>query len=450
MSNYCCFLPIDKTTPIQELRELGKTLNGAFIGIGYIFPLEQKSRLQAICDQAHIHLLSMPMGTLDFTAYVDSYKLDFLNTLKNEKKLKLNLLMKEKGVQDLTDTLNDPRFKEVREEIEDLETAIQKREKAQLLRNASEQISPYISLLKAPTEQEIAEELCKISPGVLTGYRIDKLELKLEGGEISVIAAPTGHGKTSFIINILLGILEQNSDSSVYLFSYEEARAPVISLALNCYIGEKISQNNRESIKACFRNGNVQYIAENMRERFLKQKNSFFSDLIQSRRLNIFYSSFTAEELTGAIRFLAKQTPKPTAICIDYMQLLRIGSTGKTISRQEELKQICLLLKDCAVETGLPILIAAQFNRTVQTERELVAQAIGEAGDIERIAALILGLWNRKFSQEKAEETLYVKVLKGRHIPMGADEVFDFNGNACKISNRHQPSAFDKQFNDLF
>jgi hypothetical protein len=447
MSNYCCFLPIDKTMPAREIRELGKTFKGAFIGIGYVFPPEQESPLQAICDQSHIHLYQMPMGNLDFASYVDSYKLDFLNALKNEKNLQFSLLMRKQGVENPAEIPNDPRFKELKEEIEDLDAAIQKKEKARLLRDAALQISPYEPLLIAPTEQEIAEEIRKISPGIMCGYRINNLDLKLEGGEISVIAAPTGHGKTSFIINILLGILKQNIDSSVYLFSYEEARAPVISLALNCYIGESISMNNRESIKACFRDGNVQYVAENMRQTFLQRKNSFFNELIGPRRLNIFYSSFTAEELTGAIRFLAKQSQRPTAICIDYMQLLRLGSLGKISSRQEELKQICLLLKDCAVETGLPILIAAQFNRTVQTERELVAQAIGEAGDIERIAALILGLWNRKFSQENAEKTVYLKVLKGRHIPMGADEIFDFDGNACKISNR---PALNKPLNDLF
>ncbi len=132
------------------------------------------------------------------------------------------------------------------------------------------------------------------------------------------------------------------------------------------------------------------------------------------------------------------------------MQLLRLGSLNKVTSRQEELKQICLLLKDCAVETGLPILIAAQFNRTVQSANDLLAQAIGEAGDIERIAALILGLWNRKFDQEGSEEVLSVKVLKGRNIPMGANEVFDFNGNACKIINRLQSSPARQQLKDLF
>ena len=443
MSNYCCFLPREQKTPIREAREVWKTYQGHFIGIGYIFPPEYESPLQAICSKANLQLHRMPMGSMDFSAYVDSYKLDFLNGLRAEKDLKIRMLAQETPE-------NDPRLMELKEELGELDAAIEKRNRAEVLRAAASDSSLFEKLLLAPSEQDIAEEIRKISPGIPTGYRIDALELKIEGGEISVIAAPTGHGKTSFIINVLTGILDHNPDSSVYLFSYEEARAPIICLALNSYIGEKISSNNRESIKAYFRDSNVQFISEKQRNHFLQRKDCFFQELIASRRLNVFYSSYSAEELVNAIRFLAKQNPKPTAICIDYMQLLRLGSLSKIASRQEELKQICLLLKDCAVETGLPILIAAQFNRTVQSEGELIAQAIGEAGDIERIAALILGLWNRKFGQEKTEEAIYVKVLKGRNIPMGSDEVFDFDGNACKITNRRCGSVLIQQPNDLF
>ncbi|MBF8264059.1 MAG: hypothetical protein HW387_1724 [Parachlamydiales bacterium] len=444
MGHICCFLPRNKTTPSQPIRDLAKRFNGYYIGIGTIFPHEHEQELKAICSAAHLPLHSMPMGSMNFAAFVDSYKLDFLNGLKQEKDLALRLLMREHDIQDISEAAGHPAFTELLEEIEDLTAAIQKRENAIVLQNAPGRLFQYESLLKTPSEQDIAEEIRKISPGIPTGFRLGDSELKLEGGEISVIAAPTGHGKTSFIINTLFGLLEHNPQSSVYLFSYEEARAPIICLALNCYLGERLSQNNRDSIKAYFRDGNVQYIAENMRGFFLEKKNCFFKELVQKRRLNVFYSSFFAEELVEAIRFLAQQPQRPTAICIDYMQLLRLKEIGKNASRQEELKQICLLLKDCAVETGLPILIAAQFNRTVQSEREMLAQAIGEAGDIERIAALILGLWNRKFGQERPEEAIYVKVLKGRNIPVGADVVLSFNGNACKIMNARQPQ------NDIF
>jgi hypothetical protein len=102
------------------------------------------------------------------------------------------------------------------------------------------------------------------------------------------------------------------------------------------------------------------------------------------------------------------------------------------------------MLKNTAVETGLPLCFAAQFNREVTTERKSQEYTkIGEAGDIERIAALILGLWNRSFNPVKKEEggeeapapedTIAARVLKWRGGPVGYGAAWKWNGNRKKI-----------------
>jgi replicative DNA helicase len=179
----------------------------------------------------------------------------------------------------------------------------------------------------------------------------------------------------------------------------------------------------------------------------------FFNELIKTGRLNIFYSEFSAQELVAAIRFLKKNTTVGL-ICIVYMQLLKLSSGALAGNRQEELKQICLLLKDCAVETGLPILLAAQFSRQVTCEADLSPIHISEAGDIERVANLILGFWNRNFEGFKREgnigkdskkspkeSAIYMEILKGRETGAGHFEVFDFNGNSGKLTNRQKPKT---------
>ena len=133
------------------------------------------------------------------------------------------------------------------------------------------------------------------------------------------------------------------------------------------------------------------------------------------------------------------------------MQLLNLPEGKyKTYSRQEELKQICISLKDIAVETGLPIILGAQFNRTVTNPLHLHATKIGEAGDIERIANLIIGLWNNNFKIIATEgeikdinskgcytpDTIYTTVLKNRGGKVGLEELLSFNGNTGKISNQ--------------
>lgn len=439
MLNYCLLLPNDKKTPIKEASLIWKKHQGHFIGIGYVFPKESETSLEPLCKTLGLRLLRLPIAEEDFQSYVSSYKLDFLYRLRTEK---MTELLAEKERPSLE---HSSKIKELESSLEELSSSIERREKASQATSSVVSSSGFKDLLIPPQEEDISREIKNISPGVATGLSIGSMPLKLDGGEISVLAAPTGHGKTSFLINVLMGILQDDPASSVFLFSFEEARAPIFCLALNCYIGAHLSENNRESIRSYFRDGHSKYISEKSRPLFLEKKASFFKDLIEPGRLNIHYSSYSAEELSQAIRFLASQPKKPSAICIDYMQLLRLGTSNRLQSRQEELKQICLILKDCAVETGLPILIAAQFNRTVQSESDLSAQAIGEAGDIERIAGLILGCWNRRFSQQQPEDSLFVKVLKGRNAPIGASESLRFEGNECKITNLRSGGASRSQ-----
>lgn len=311
--------------------------------------------------------------------------------------------------------------------------------------------SAFRYLLKPGSEEAVAQELKDVSPGINVGYMIGDIDLKIPGGAISILAGPTSHGKTATLINFALGALEHRDqqDKSVYFFSYEESRAAITSLFLNTYINEPLSKNNRESIKSFFRQDDMQYITSqgDSRQRFREKKKEFFETLVHSGRLNIFYSDMTAHELYSSINFLKKNT-NVGLVCIDYMQLLSFG-IGKFGSRQEELKEVCLLLKDCAVETGLPILLGAQFNRQVTCEADLSPIYISEAGDIERVANLILGFWNRNFEgftsegnkskrgqKIQKEPTIYMEILKGRETGSGQSEIFSFDGNKGKLSNK--------------
>ncbi len=308
--------------------------------------------------------------------------------------------------------------------------------------------SLYRHLLAPASEQDIIDEIRNSSPAIGVGLTIGSIDLEIPGGAITIIAAPTSHGKTTWLTNLALGILKQNPGKSIYFFSYEENRSAIISLFLSVYTEKEISKNNRRSIETFFREGNYTHIKSENRREFLNDKEAFFDSLVDVGRLNVFYSDLAAEQLSQAIRYLRKNRDDIGAIFIDYMQLLGLLDNGR-LNRQEQLKHICLILKDCAVETGLPIVVGAQFNRQVTCEADLSPIYISEAGDIERIASLILGFWNRNFLGfsregnktksgeiiEKPRPEIYVEVLKGRKIGNGHNSVLSFQGNIGKISN---------------
>jgi DNA primase catalytic core len=303
----------------------------------------------------------------------------------------------------------------------------------------------FSNLLKPIKEDELRQRQSIKPESLKSGFTIGGEDLLLPSGAISVFTAPTSHGKTTFLINLALNVAKEYKDKETYLFSYEEDSDSILINALNTYLDTPLSGNNRTTIKNHFAGAN---------KTTLEGKEGFFKELIDTKRLNIHYSNYSSDTLIEAIRYLHKHA-KPGAIFIDYIQLLNLPEGKyKTYSRQEEIKQICIALKDIAVETGLPIILGAQFNRTVTNQIQLHPTKIGEAGDIERIASLIVGFWNNNFSPLATEgelneisrlgclsDTIYTKVLKNRGGRVGSEEILSFNGNTGKISNQSNPSS---------
>jgi replicative DNA helicase len=466
-----CLILINQGAPFKAVHEHAKKLNGFYNGIGWLIENKHKEAASQICENASVRCIEFPIlesfETLRKQNHASYYaeKL-FKNRLEIDRLKDSLTIPRELEVDDLSEELRKqleqiPEGRKLLDLIDEYDT-LQKQvkrveEEEKLAKLHLDASGGFKYLLEPISEEQIAKEINDTSPGISVGFKIGDIDLKIPGGAVSIIAAPTSHGKTTQLINFSLGALNYpgQEDKSIYFFSYEESRAAIVSLFLNTYIGEKLSSNNRESIKSFFRYGDMRFHSSegNSRVVFPKKKDEFFNTLIKKGRLNIFYSEFSAQELVAAIKFLKKNT-NVGLICVDYMQLLKLSSTTFGGSRQEELKQVCLLLKDCAVETGLPILLAAQFSRQVTCEADLSPIYISEAGDIERVANMIIGFWNRNFegftsegnrSKSKKlipkESAIYMEILKGRETGAGHSEVFDFDGNSGKLKQREKSTT---------
>ena len=313
----------------------------------------------------------------------------------------------------------------------------------------------FSNLRKPTTEQEIRDRQINKPESLNTGYTIGGEPLLLPSGAISILSAPTSHGKTTFLLNLALNVTKGYSDKEVYLFSYEEDADSILTNTLNAYLDEDISGDNRRTIKSYFATGSTEYIQAKSVDNFKTAKDRFFKELIEPNRLNIHYCNYNSDTLIEAIRYLHKNT-NVGAVFIDYIQLLNLPKGKyKTYSRQEEIKEICMALKDVAVETGLPIILGAQYNRAVTNQLHLHPTKIGEAGDIERIANLIIGFWNNNFKSTgtdgelneinskglNVENTLYTEILKQRGGKVGLSELLDYKGNRGVIKNNENTQA---------
>ncbi|MEP7234054.1 MAG: DnaB-like helicase C-terminal domain-containing protein [Ignavibacteriota bacterium] len=322
----------------------------------------------------------------------------------------------------------------------------------------------FASLLTLTSESDLQKRLRSKPGSIPSGYFIQKEPLLLPSGALTVLCAPTSHGKTTAALNIALNVA---AAMIVHFFSYEEDADSILISLINIYLGrllqKPLSANAKRSIKTFLQSGTKQFFdpeylatdpnAENLQMLIKK----FFADYIDNGRIRIHYVPYNSKDLADAIRYLHR-IGEAEAIFVDFIQLINPAKgSNPTYSRQEQVKQICIELKDAAVDTGLPIVLTAQFNRSVVNHKLLLPTNIGEAGDIERLANLIVGFLNNNFETQgmaagemmdkyTKANTLYVKILKNREGRVGLEDVFTFDGNIGKIANMAEQQQVKSKF----
>lgn len=331
--------------------------------------------------------------------------------------------------------------------------------------------SAFSPFFKGANKERIRELLIARGQNLSTGYHFGAEELMIPPKALTFIVAATGHCKTTFLINLALRVCVAYPEKKVLLISYEEALETVYVNMLNTFAKVEMGENNRNIItNHTIANGDINKLTKVSKAEYddyrhflenkqalveFTEKESEFYGLIEDGRLNIQYVDFAVDTLGSYIVEMRRKGLCDIAF-IDYVQLLNAPIRSKYRSREDELKEICISLKDLAVDEqhGLPIVFGAQFNRQVKSAKDLLPTNIGEAGDIERIANTIVALWNCQKTEdpgtpERCKEiaeyqgtkeynssAIFAKILKRRGYASGFTGTFPFEGNTGRILDK--------------
>ncbi len=246
-----------------------------------------------------------------------------------------------------------------------------------------------------------------------TGYNeLDRIA-PVTPGAITIIAGRPSHGKTTFLLNLMMQQAAAYPDKHFFFFSYEQTKNQLMT---------RLLMREANLVLDPYGNNYTQY------KRYIKYKNQDEPAIEAARRrladfdnrIFLIDERYTVEQLTGVLAQLAKRH-RIGAVYIDYIQ--KIGTKIKSYSRQTELQTISNQLLDRALSLKIPVIMGAQFNResmkpgrtqTADKKRKPITEDyIREAGDIEQDANLILGLWDDRKEGGK-EDGLAVYVLKNR------------------------------------
>ncbi len=254
--------------------------------------------------------------------------------------------------------------------------------------------------------QERLEELAKNKSdvtGIRTGfYDLDRATAGLHGGELIILAARPGMGKTAFALNIATNAAF-TTNKAIAIFNLEMSAEMLVNRMIASIGGIDSYKLNTGK----------------MEHNDWKRYNEAMSKLSST---NIFIednASITAPEIKAKCRRLASTENGLGLVVIDYLQLVTTGS-NRVESRQVEVSEISRSLKTMALELDVPVIALAQLSRSVdkRENKEPALVDLRESGSLEQDADLVLFL-NRKdyyeAKSEKKETIVPIDVIIAKH-----------------------------------
>jgi replicative DNA helicase len=241
-------------------------------------------------------------------------------------------------------------------------------------RRTAEDFVPLEALLQ-PTMDEIdaIASAGGISRGVPTGFtELDELTNGLHPGQMIVIAARPGMGKSTLGLDFLRSCSIKNRLSSV-VFSLEMSKSEIVMRLLSAEAKIKLAdmRSGRMSDDDWTR------LARRMSE--ISEAPLYIDDS----------PNLTMMEIRAKARRL-KQKSDLRLVVIDYLQLMTSGK--KVESRQQEVSEFSRQLKLLAKELEVPVVAMSQLNRGPEqrTDKKPMLADLRESGAIEQDADMVI------------------------------------------------------------
>ena len=235
--------------------------------------------------------------------------------------------------------------------------------------------------------EELAKNKRSIT-GIETGFPdFDKITTGLQGGEMIILAARPGMGKTALALN-MAAYAATHTKKAVAICNLEMSAEMLINRMIS-----SIGQIDAYKLQT-----------GNMQEKDWKRYNEALSQLADTNIYIEDNAGVTAQEIRAKCRRLANSEDGLGLVVIDYLQLVSSGSK-RVESRQVEVSEISRSLKTMALELGVPVIALSQLSRSAEkreSNQPMLAD-LRESGSLEQDADMVLFI-NRKDYYEKTKD----------------------------------------------
>ena len=237
-------------------------------------------------------------------------------------------------------------------------------------------------------------------------------------GELGVVVAPAGVGKTWLLQSIAAGALKRGFTVVHYTLELNET-----------YVGLRY-----DSIFTGIANQNLKYHKDDVQTEMEKLKGDLVIKYFPTKTASV-------NTLAAHLKQLELKNIKPDLVVVDYADILRDNSGMREVRHQ--LGAVYEDLRGLAGELKVPIWTASQANRSALEEEVIEATKVAEAYSKIMIADFVMSI-SRK-AEDKLSHTARCHIIKNRFGIDGITYPMSMNTNLGKIEIYESTTAPGKE-----
>ena len=259
---------------------------------------------------------------------------------------------------------------------------------------------------------EILSETKGAVNGTKTGFSgVDRMLVQMGKGDLIIVGARPGMGKTSFALNIATNVAK-HSKKAVAIFSLEMSGEQLVTRIIS---SEALVDSHS------LRTGHL-----------ANEDWDNIADVISSLSGCDIYIDDTSAITTTEMKSKLRRLPNLGLVVIDYIGLMQ--STSNSDNRAQQVGEISRNLKIMAKDFGIPFVCCAQLNRGTESrpgagKRPTLAD-LRDSGSIEQDADIVLFLYRDEYYKDISGQdanadaadtanTAEVIIAKNRHGSVG-------------------------------
>lgn len=267
-----------------------------------------------------------------------------------------------------------------------------KEEKIRINRNFLKDAEPF-------KIEQLVEDIKKTPEGLLTGFKSLDQFITIPPDAVTVIASRPKHGKTCFMLNMLLNMCSQYRDKHFLFYTYEEPKWEIMIKLLNMCSTKQFTQqgglkSNLDRWKYELKHTDIKTLKEKANED--KEYSGLKNFLDICPRIHLVDTGHNVIDLVDSIKSF-NQAFNVGAVYIDSLQKIPPRKEKTTTERRPQLQDISGLLRKMAIETRFPLIVSAHLTAGPKGSPEyddLCEENLKEAGNPDQNAGLIIGLQN--------------------------------------------------------